>query len=584
MRIAMAVLAFCLGIGQAGAATYVVDSLGDSSLQSACTSAANDCSLRGAISRANADPKPDTVDFNVPSNLCGSTCVINIGQQLAINQPLTIDASTQPGYVANTIPARDGPINTIWKIEVRLNNVPLVTNQSTTLRGLLLPIGEIYDSAGASPPTIAIEGSFIGDATDLNNSLRMNFSNSVVRIGGLNSSLRNVIVSYIFVRANSGQSLVQGNLIGVAPDASTMYFAENFNQLDSARVTLALTGNAQMLFGGADPEARNIVGLRNATFSASSTSSSPIRILGNFFGIGANGVRFGAKGALLAENAEVGGIEPGAANQFASIFETIRMYGRGSFLGNAMDGGTSHGITIVGGTFPFVSYLPNDANDADFLQQNTPEIISFNNIGDQVSLTYGVDSTTSNSNFPLLVQFFKSENRNPKTLLFTDSYTAADAQQAKSINFTLPAGVSLTSTDVIVAIANGNDFGGPSVTSFYPVTYSFVGTPQLLLNMPSPIRVRALSTGPFFPRGAVLVTAGGQNSCLATLIPTGMVGLSEGQCNITGITALTNYPLRASAGGFPEPFIGSAILSNVIAIDDNLFCDGFENPLRCAGR
>jgi hypothetical protein len=590
MRSLFALPVFALLSSISAAATYTVDNLGDSAIQSACTAAANDCSLRGAISRANADAALDTVDFNIPTALCGATCLITATQQISIDQPIVIDGSTQPGYVANIIPAQDGPINTVWSIEMRLLG-NFVLNNSTMLRGLVITRGQLNTGSTSNPvPSIVVEGCFIGDPTDYINSASLTASSQSVRIGGLLANQRNVLVANLSAHTTVGQSLIQGNLIGAAPNATTMYFDDNFNQTFGSSINLSISGTAEMLIGGTDPGARNIVALRSPAFSALSTSTNPIRIKGNSFGIGANGVRFVTCGIAGAVNAEVGGLEPGAGNQFGSYVtlpfgrqcgasEAIRMSGTGSFLSNSVDGRATLGITNNGNGLNQIGYLPNDVNDADFGLQNTPEIIAFNNAGNQVNLTYGIDSTTTNSNYPLTVQFFISENRNPKTLLFTDTYTAANAQQAKSINFTLPAGVSLSSTDVIVGIANGSNLGGPSLASFYPMTYSFVGTPQLLVNTPSPIRIRATTTGPFFPRGQALVTIGISN-CLATLIPTSTAGVSEGVCSLTPEGPF-GYLLRASAGGYPEPFSAPMIQANVTAVIDKMLCDGFENPLRC---
>ncbi len=455
MRILFSLAAIALFPCVLQAATYTVDNLGDSVIQSACTAAANDCSFRGAMTRANADAALDTVDFNVPSALCGTTCVINVAQQLNVTQPVIVDGSTQPGYVANTIPARDGPINTVWKMELRMSS--LSATNSLTLRGLVIPRGQLITAfGGAATDSVLLEGNLIGDPTDFLNSALILLGNNTqfVRVGGLDASQRNIIVSYLSIQSNLGQTVVQGNLVGTGPDAATMYFDNNFNQMDGARVTLTMTGTADALVGGTDPDARNIIALRSPAFDASSTSVNPIRIQGNSFGIGANGTRFVTCGIVFAVNAEVGGLVPGAGNQFGSyltlpfgrqcgVSESIRMSGTGSFLSNSVDGRQSRGITNIGSD-PQNLFLPNDVNDTDFGLQNFPEIISYSTTGNQVTLTYGVDSTTTSSNYPLTVQFYIAENRNPKTLLHTDTYAAANAQQAKTVNFTLPAGVSLT--------------------------------------------------------------------------------------------------------------------------------------------
>lgn len=94
--------------GPAMAATFVVDTTSDVSL-SACTVAAGDCSLRGAIAAANVAADLDLIEFDIPTNDPGcdadGICRIAVGSSLSISRGLTIDGYTQPGSQPNTIPA-----------------------------------------------------------------------------------------------------------------------------------------------------------------------------------------------------------------------------------------------------------------------------------------------------------------------------------------------------------------------------------------------------------------------------------------------------------------------------------------------
>jgi len=63
------------------AASYVVDTTSDSVL-TACTGAAGDCSLRGAISSAAANAGADTITFDVGVFPAASTTTITIGSGL----------------------------------------------------------------------------------------------------------------------------------------------------------------------------------------------------------------------------------------------------------------------------------------------------------------------------------------------------------------------------------------------------------------------------------------------------------------------------------------------------------------------
>ena len=66
------IIAICLfGIAAANiqAATLTVDTLADDASLTACTAAADDCSLRGAITAANAIPDDDVIDFSVTGEI-----------------------------------------------------------------------------------------------------------------------------------------------------------------------------------------------------------------------------------------------------------------------------------------------------------------------------------------------------------------------------------------------------------------------------------------------------------------------------------------------------------------------------------
>lgn len=62
---ATVVLLLC-GAATASAATFTVNSTGDSATQANCTDHVNDCTLRGAIMAANAVPGADTIRFGLP--------------------------------------------------------------------------------------------------------------------------------------------------------------------------------------------------------------------------------------------------------------------------------------------------------------------------------------------------------------------------------------------------------------------------------------------------------------------------------------------------------------------------------------
>ncbi|MEP6947128.1 MAG: FG-GAP-like repeat-containing protein [Acidobacteriota bacterium] len=87
-RSAACFVALLIFTAVAGAATYVVDTNSDNGNLSACTAAANDCSLRGAISKANGTPADDVITF------AGSYTIIMTGGALSVSSAATAGALT----------------------------------------------------------------------------------------------------------------------------------------------------------------------------------------------------------------------------------------------------------------------------------------------------------------------------------------------------------------------------------------------------------------------------------------------------------------------------------------------------------
>lgn len=100
-RSAACLIALFIFTAMASAATYTVDTTADSAALTACTSAANDCSLRGAVDNANLSSN-NTIDFAIPAsdpNCPGGVCTITLNDHLVIDVAgaMTIANSTGAG-------------------------------------------------------------------------------------------------------------------------------------------------------------------------------------------------------------------------------------------------------------------------------------------------------------------------------------------------------------------------------------------------------------------------------------------------------------------------------------------------------
>jgi hypothetical protein len=150
MRISIFVLALWMAVGQAGAATYVVDNTQDSVFAAftQCTSAPNDCSFRGAAGKVNANPDADVIEFNIPAatdpgcvaatGICTFTPTVPSSFGLLFTSVVTIDGLTQPGASANTLAVPAG-VNMEIKIQFQQNTSSqgiFHFRNSATLRGI----------------------------------------------------------------------------------------------------------------------------------------------------------------------------------------------------------------------------------------------------------------------------------------------------------------------------------------------------------------------------------------------------------------------------------------------------------------
>ncbi len=114
--------------------------------------------------------------------------------------------------------------------------------------------------------------------------------------------------------------------------------------------------------------------------------------------------------------------------------------------------------------------LANDAGDADSLavvtpfldrMQNYPVISACSIAGNQVNLTHRVDSAPTNRLYPLSIEFLRDDGRGNLMPIGTDTHSEAQAQTSKSISFTLPNGIALAASDVVIATATTTPTGAP---------------------------------------------------------------------------------------------------------------------------
>ncbi len=168
--------------------TLNVDRTDDTAAASACTGAANDCSLRGAIIRANTTPNADPVVINLQA---GTTygLVLNNASQENVAATGDLDITTSLHTVTITGGGSSGPGATIidaamMNTATRRDRVFHITGSNVTVmfRGLAIRNGQAADdgSSGASTnPTAQNTNRFGGGI--LNNGGSVTLTNVIVQ-------------------------------------------------------------------------------------------------------------------------------------------------------------------------------------------------------------------------------------------------------------------------------------------------------------------------------------------------------------------------------------------------------------------
>jgi CSLREA domain-containing protein len=470
--------------GSAQAAIFSVDTTSDAAL-SACTAAAGDCSLRGAILAANAAAGADRIIFDLPSTDPGfvaGTAHWRIEAQTSMPNnagDLEIDGYTQPGAVENTLAANEGGSNAVLRVELRnagssqnvgLDSASASFNAVFVLRGLAISrFATQVNLVGSGAHQI--EGSFLGtDITGTAASLTGNSGLGIgvriqgegpYRVGGDTPAARNVmsgLFSGVVSFAVANGLRITGNLIGTNAAGTAAIANRNYgiNLLDYRDVTI----------GGITPGARNVISGNELTAIQLGSGTAPaafpnVRVFGNLIGTDwtgtvpiPNGLNTPSPSQpqptiLLFSggscSAQIGGFGPGESNLIAHGGAQGVMVGictRASLAGNRYVG--HRGLVIDTSNNSFGDGpTPIDAGDADSggnRQQNPPVAVDAVPSGnDAFTLSFRVDSAPANASYPIRVDFYRGRGGDLVEHVATRQVTLAEAQSVVQVVLPLSA-------------------------------------------------------------------------------------------------------------------------------------------------
>jgi hypothetical protein len=476
-------LAAGLAAGTAGAATFTVVNVDDSGTGS----------LRAAISDANAAGGSNTITFAIPGD---GPHVIALASPLpAVGGTLTVDGYSQPGSVPNTRSPDQGGLDAQLMIELVGSGSHGFTIQggqvSLTLQGLAMhgfSDAIIGNNGGPNASHLTLYGNYIGTQVDgsalpsvgnTGSAVRCGFSSA--QVGGTQPWQRNLLSGNggAGVLAN-GPVVVEGNLIGT--DASGTLAIPNGTANNWGGIIVGSRTGVRI--GGTDAAARNVISGNRpigiglwASFGPGGSVGS-FEIKGNYIGTDWSGrqplpngfPQLGAAqagGGIQVQGGDgsalpIGGFGEGEANLIAfntgagiiagTNVSTAAFDSRANLVHHNRGAGRAN--IDIGPPGP----TPNDSGDADTGSngvQNAPEIIAASQSGNQLTVTYRVDSDVANATYPLRVDFHADVAGGAGAWLTQDSYPEASAQQQRTVTLLVPAGMR-----AIPFVATATDAGG----------------------------------------------------------------------------------------------------------------------------
>jgi len=386
-------LSLCLGALPALAATYTVNSLND---VDDATCDGGHCSLKEAVSAANANPGADSIVFSVTGS-------INQGSQPAITEEVDIDGNRDGITLSQGFAINAGASNVTIR-GLTLTNAGetalYVTGSDATIGGPdATDRNNFVDNAGNNGSAIqvsgtgaTIENNFInvaGDGTTKDASrdgiLVMNGSSGTIIKDNVITSQGGCAVNFYAPGGTIGATTITGNKIGVGSDGTTdldpsQGICDRDDGTVNGLVTIGDTGGDRNIISGATGPGITLIG----------TYSGGITIKNNYIGTneaGTAAIANGSQGISLtgtfgAGTYQIGGTMATEANVISGNTENgISINGgdnwivKGNVIGLAADGATdlgngSSGVWISGSS---TSVTVGDSTDYNTLSGNTQQ-------------------------------------------------------------------------------------------------------------------------------------------------------------------------------------------------------------------
>jgi fibronectin type 3 domain-containing protein len=321
-----------------------------------------------------------------------------------------------------------------------------------------------------------IEGNLIG--TDFTGQSAVGNNNNGITLTGSNTVIKNNTISGnslssptagidIFGNTEAINNVVTGNRIGTNLDG---------DQLISNNGSGILVRSPNNVIGGLEPDDYNIISgntLDGIFIIIQGFQTFDNQIFGNYIGTnpdgaetlgnGRHGIFISGSSGNFVGNASNEGSNTIAFNQGDGVrvqnFSTTVPVSN-SILSNSIFSNQGLGIDLGGN-----GITENDADDSDTGPnnlQNFPEVSSatIDNATNSLTITYMVPSAPSNSDYPIRVEFFATnqDERQGKVFLGTDEFAADDfSNGGKEITLTITGEIELEAGSQITGTATDDD-------------------------------------------------------------------------------------------------------------------------------
>ena len=334
----------CVTVSDLG---IVVDTTSDAVLSSCNTAVAADCSLRGAITKANLDAAADVIGFGIPGCPAG-VCTITPASALpTITQPVTIDGTTQAGALANTNSTSAG-LNAALKIELNGTsagagvNGLTITAGNSTVRGLVINRfanhGTLLSTAGNN----SVAGNYVGTSVAGDADLGNGVDGVHVLSGSGGNCIGGLIVTSVCTASPAARNLLSGN----NNDGVKIESAPTPNLVKGNIMGLNAAGNADL---GNTSSGVAILGSVN-TIGGTAAADRNIISGNDLYGIyinaaGNNGVFGNYIGTDVTGNLDLGNTARGIITDGSTSGETIGSAGGGR---NIISGNNGQAVWLSG--------------------------------------------------------------------------------------------------------------------------------------------------------------------------------------------------------------------------------------------